>query len=237
MTDIHALSGAYAIDAVDELERARFERHLAECAACREEVASLREAAAQLPEAARTTVPTELRSRVLDQIAQVRPLPPITDRRDRLSLPERARRRRTSRFLAAAAAFVVIGGGTTVVAEHPWSTPSQADQVLRAGDAISRTVDLRAGGSVTITRSSAHDRAVVVTHDISAPPSGKTYELWLQDAAGTMHPAGLMQGGSRTVVLKGDASRFTGAGITVEPAHGSERPTTAPIALVGFGKA
>ena len=28
--DIHALSGAYAVDAVDDLERARFERHLQE---------------------------------------------------------------------------------------------------------------------------------------------------------------------------------------------------------------
>ena len=39
--DIHALSGAYAVDALDDVERAEFERHLASCAACREEVASL----------------------------------------------------------------------------------------------------------------------------------------------------------------------------------------------------
>ncbi|HET8600823.1 MAG TPA: zf-HC2 domain-containing protein, partial [Segeticoccus sp.] len=46
--DIHALSGAYAVDAVDEVERARFERHLTVCADCRAEVASLRAAAAEL---------------------------------------------------------------------------------------------------------------------------------------------------------------------------------------------
>ena len=28
MTDVHSLSGAYALDAVDDLERAAFERHL-----------------------------------------------------------------------------------------------------------------------------------------------------------------------------------------------------------------
>ena len=39
--DIHALSGAYAVDAVDDIERAEFERHLATCADCREEVAEL----------------------------------------------------------------------------------------------------------------------------------------------------------------------------------------------------
>ena len=34
MSDIHALVGAYAVDALDDVERAAFERHLAECAAC-----------------------------------------------------------------------------------------------------------------------------------------------------------------------------------------------------------
>jgi hypothetical protein len=29
--DIHSLSGAYAVDAVDDVERARFEAHLATC--------------------------------------------------------------------------------------------------------------------------------------------------------------------------------------------------------------
>ena len=50
MTEIHALSGAYAVDALDDLERAAFERHLAECAECQAEVASLREAAAMIAE-------------------------------------------------------------------------------------------------------------------------------------------------------------------------------------------
>ena len=45
MTDVHALSGAYAVDALDDIERAAFERHLAACAECRAEVASLRETA------------------------------------------------------------------------------------------------------------------------------------------------------------------------------------------------
>ena len=53
--DIHALSGAYAVDALDDIERAQFERHLAECPACTSEVASLREAAALLAETTMTT--------------------------------------------------------------------------------------------------------------------------------------------------------------------------------------
>ena len=41
--DVHKLTGAYAMDALDELERARFEQHLATCEDCRAEVAELRE--------------------------------------------------------------------------------------------------------------------------------------------------------------------------------------------------
>ena len=36
--DIHGLSGAYAVDALDDVERAEFERHLAQCPECQAEV-------------------------------------------------------------------------------------------------------------------------------------------------------------------------------------------------------
>ena len=60
--------------------------------------------------------------------------------------------------------------------------------------------------------------------------TGKTYQLWLQNPAGQMVDAGLLSGsGRREVVLRGDASDATAAGITVEPAGGSETPTL-PVA-------
>src|SRR5688572_4654968 len=77
MSDIHALSGAYAIDALDDIERAQFERHLAECAECRAEVDSLREASAMLAETTTVEPSAELRSRLLAEIKTVRPLPPV----------------------------------------------------------------------------------------------------------------------------------------------------------------
>ena len=73
--DIHALSGAYAVDAVDDIERAEFERHLATCADCREEVASFR-ATATHSTLMSETPPERLREQVMRDIAKVRPLPP-----------------------------------------------------------------------------------------------------------------------------------------------------------------
>lgn len=247
--DIHALSGAYAVDAVDELERARFEQHLAVCPECRAEVASLRATAVQLSLLAESMPPERLREQVLRDIAAVRPLPPkVTqeagDRiaetmRGRVAPPaQRHRRRWSGRWIAAAAAVAILGGG--VVAVHPWDRQQQgqvtvADRVLQAPDAQRTEKTFPGGASATLVRSKAVGRAVLITRGMPAPPAGKVYELWLQDPKGVMLPAGLMPPRSdQTVVLEGDAASAVGAGITVEPAGGSLTPTSAPIALFEF---
>ena len=47
-----------------------------------------------------------------------------------------------------------------------------------------------------------------------------------------MVPAGLMPGkADQTVLLSGDPGGATAVGITVEPVGGSDKPTSAPIAL------
>ena len=74
--EIHALSGAYAVDALDELERARFERHLATCADCRAEVDSLALVAADLF-TTEMTPPPSLRAGVLGRLGSVAQLPPL----------------------------------------------------------------------------------------------------------------------------------------------------------------
>ena len=245
-TAIHALSGAYAVDALDDLERARFEAHLSGCADCRAEVQGLREAAALLTETIPVTPPPALRERLLDDISRVRPLPPeVPQQTGPRPAPTAggAGRRRWVRVLAAAAAVLaVVGIGT--LATRPWDHGTQqapisvADRVLRAPDAQRVAARFPGGARATLVRSVSLGRAVLVTRDMPPAPGGKVYELWLQNRAGTMEPAGLMpQGRDETVVLDGDAATATAAGITVEPAGGSARPTTAPIALFDFSKA
>lgn len=73
--EIHALTGAYAVDALDETERAHFEQHLAECADCRAEVESLRLALTDLSSLTEVAPPAGLRASVLSGIRQERPLP------------------------------------------------------------------------------------------------------------------------------------------------------------------
>lgn len=238
--DIHALSGAYAADALDDAERANFERHLASCAACRAEVASLAAAATELSALTELPPPPGLRDRVLRDITTVRPLPPFTPESSAHNLPPSGDGRPSQpwRWLVAAAAAVVltlggIGIWRSVSPEAP--PPTVAEQVLDATDATRVAKSFPGGATATLVRSNAVGRAVLVTSKMPAAPSGRVYQLWLQDSAGHMSSAGLMPKGSdQVVVLQGDARTATGAGITVEPAGGSSQPTSEPIALFPF---
>ena len=77
--DLHHLSGAYAVDALDDTERAAFEEHLRGCADCRAEVAELTAAGHSLAALTEATPPPSLRASVLSGISQVRPLPPLPE--------------------------------------------------------------------------------------------------------------------------------------------------------------
>lgn len=238
MSDLHPLSGAYAVDALDDLERARFERHLEECPDCADEVRSLREAASML---ALTVDPTpfDMRSRILAEIGTVRPLPPQTQ-------PVQAVRRTARRFprlVAASVAAVLLIGGAGVVASQPWKQDQQvapvavSEQVMDAPDARTQSVSFDDGSRATIYHSKSVDRAVLVTKSMADAPLGKVYELWFKDSKGVFVPAGLMPtGGNQTVVLHGDVANNKAVGITVEPASGSKHPTSAPVAMFELAK-
>jgi len=246
---LHGLAGAYAVDAVDDIERARFESHLAGCSACQHEVQSLRAAAGELSLASITAPPASLRTAVLRDISAIRPLPPVMDAPEspvsldgrRTQRMERAQQTRRSpgRWLAGVAAAAVIATGG--VLWHPWSgVPERGNaqltatqQVLQAKDA--QRFEQRVGGATaTVVRSPSLNRAVIVTANLPAAPRGKVYEVWLQQGK-TMVKAGFVPvGASHPVLLQGNAATAVGAGITIEPVGGSETPTLPPVALVSF---
>ena len=235
---VHALSGAYVVDALDDAETEMFEAHLPGCSDCRAEVASLREAASLMADDAAQAPPSQLRDNLLAEIRHVRPLPPETG----ANVVPLRRRRRLVATLAAAAVAAAVGIG--FVAEQPWqddssqTTLSVADRVLAASDAKRVSLDFDDGSNATVVHSVREGRAVLLTRDMAAPPRGKTFELWLQDDAGAMHRAGLMDTpGDNKVLLEGDANAATAVGITIEPEGGSAQPTTDPIALFDLSEA
>lgn len=235
--DLHTLTGAYALHALSDDERAEFELHLGECAACRREVAELEATAARLGAAVAQTPPEELRAAVLSGIRRVRQLPPS-------AAPSVAvlRRRRWPLAVAglAAAAVVAVVLGVRVVglggeleraetrATELQRGAAQLAEVLAAPDA--RVVRSSGSFAATVVVSPRLGKVAFVPRRMPAPADGRTYQLWLIGPDGA-HSAGLLPTPAHPVVttLRPDAQHL---GVTLEPADGSPQPTSDPVLLL-----
>ena len=90
-SEMHTLAGAYAMDAVSSKDRARFERHLARCQSCAQELRELREATASLAVAVSAQPPGRLVARTIELAAMT---PQQPDAQLRLELPDLSTQRR-----------------------------------------------------------------------------------------------------------------------------------------------
>jgi anti-sigma factor RsiW len=233
--DLHVLTGSYVLDAVSDAERAEFERHLQFCPTCDAEVRGLRETAARLALACTVNAPARMEQHVLAATYRTRQLPPLPASRPRRvsRVPRRIPHipRRLAVLAAAASVAAAVALGITQLTAQQQLDQARATAIARvvtAPDAHVDTARTRAGGSVTVVTSVALHEAVVSTSGMASLPSGRVYQVWVMSPSGA-RSAGLMHGGSllASAVRPGDQ-----IGITVEPAGGTARPTTTPVAVV-----
>jgi anti-sigma-K factor RskA len=245
--DLHVLTGSYVLDAVSDAEREEFERHLQHCPTCEAEVRGLRETAARLALASAMTPPARMERRVLAAVYQTRQLPPLSADRPRRALPHRSlphralprralpRRlafpRRLAVLAAAASVAAAVALGITQLSAQHQLNQARATAIARvvtAPDAHVETARTSAGGSVTVVASVALHEAVVSASGMASLPSSRVYQVWVLSPTGA-RSAGLMHGSSllASAVRPGDR-----IGITVEPAGGTARPTTTPVAVL-----
>jgi anti-sigma factor RsiW len=242
--DVHSLAGAYALDALNDIERASFDRHLRECDACRAEADELREAAARLADGAWSVPPPGLRDSVLAEIANTRQLPPPGP--TVVTVPGAARPPRHLRLVAAAAVLLAAAGaGTAVfalqnsrvrdaqtVAEQARSAEARVRAILAAPDVVLREQPLSSGGRVTVASSRLQDAGVIMLGAASAPDAGRTYQLWTIDAAGPASAGVVGEGQSSTTRIVEGLPGASAVGVTVENAPGAQQPSDPLEALV-----
>ena len=246
-SDPHTLAGAYAMDAVAEPDRARFERHLAGCDSCRQEIRGLREATAALAAAAAVQPPAALRNATLRAAGRTRQLPPAVIEAPAPWTGVRKRRRpRLALALAGALAAVVVA--VAVVAgvaasgmQHRLDQAQSHDHavalVLSAPDATMLSGPVSTGGTGTVVMSHRERALVFTAADLRVLPAAERYELWLIGATGSK-PAGMVTAGPRGVmvvpmVVSGLAAGDS-VGLTVEPAGGSPQPTSPPVLMISL---
>jgi anti-sigma-K factor RskA len=215
---VHDLTAAYALDALDERERAEYEAHLATCEQCRAELASLQKSATSLAYAVPAPAPPpQLRERILDQARSERsnvvPLRPP----------------RINYVLGAAAAVAAA----IAVALGIWNAKLLDERedrsVLTNPDA--RVIALPEQGPISGRLHVDTDGNAALVVDSAAAPTEKDYEIWVIEGD-TPRPAGVFDGGRRIVRLSRPVPPGASVAVTLERDGGVQRPTTKPLFVV-----
>ncbi|MEY9855655.1 anti-sigma-K factor RskA [Catenulispora sp. GAS73] len=245
--EVHSLTGAYVCHALEPAEREAFERHLAQCPTCVQEVAELQETAALLASAAAETPPARLKAAVDAQIAVTRQIPPLVatgPAADRAAARQAAARPRRRWFTALgwgvasglAVAVAVLGvrvGDQQNQIDQANQRSAAISTLLSAPDAHADSVNVSTGGTGIVLVSRSRDEAAITISGLVRLEPGKAYQLWMMGPSGTRSggvlPAGTQASDSVLAHGLGDARTI---GLTVEPAGGSAQPTTTPIMLL-----
>ena len=226
-------TGAYLLGAMDDAERAAFEEHLADCAACREEVEELRPAVRALPASVDAVdPPPELKLRIMAEVEREAALlaaagpeadrPPAPARRG-LRLPTLRVPRLVSAAVAAALLLVGVGigiGVTQLSGESPHTVQAQVTDTAKAPDAAA---DVEVG----------EDGATLVAHGLPAPPNGRVYQVWVKRPGHAPEPTSALftpsGDGTATATVPGNMDGVAQVLVTDEPDGGSQTPTRDPL--------
>jgi anti-sigma-K factor RskA len=214
-------AGAYVLGAMTAHEREDFERHLAGCPTCREDVDELRPAAEALPMASQPMLPPPaLKDRIMAEVEREAALlaqaGPAADRpatagpRRRFRLPALG----GWRLAPVAAALLIVGalGGF----------------LLSGGDG---TRSYPAGPNARVEVDG--DNARLVATNMDAPPEGRVYEVWVVPKGAPKDappkPTNVLfvprGNGSAEAAIPGAASDIATVLVSDEPPGGSETPT------------
>ncbi|MBI4883974.1 MAG: anti-sigma factor [Actinobacteria bacterium] len=225
--DLHHLGAAYALDALDDVERAAYESHYPTCEICSQEVLDFRSTTAALSEVSTTAPSAELKASVMQLISATRQLPPVTGR----FAPE-PKRRGTALWAAAAALLLFVASAAFLVgraAETDDAFASQLEHVLAQPDV--RMLDLPAtsaatAGHLRVIWSASSNQIAILGDELPPADVGTAYELWLIDETGPV-PTRMLDSAENGVVrrilpLAGTPDTW---GVTIEPQQGSTSPT------------
>ncbi|KUL28501.1 anti-sigma factor [Actinoplanes awajinensis] len=249
IADIHTLAGAYVLDAVDDIERAAFDRHLAECETCRTEVDEFRETAAMLAGGTWSVPSPRMRENVLAEIKTTRQLPPQAPVPTVVAAAAAGERRRMTRrhLLSAAAAVVVAATAAGTIAyqvqddrvrQEQATAQAVRDQesrvrgILGSPDVEVRGEQLRDGGRVTVAFSKQDNAGVILLDADAAPADGHVFQLWTVRSSTPISEGALAVGQSQVVKVVDGIASASDVGVTIEPPGGSVTPTVPMVAAV-----
>ena len=106
----------------------------------------------------------------------------------------------------------------------------RAQRLLSASDLSFTEAEASVGGSLSLAYSVSERMMQLTPHDMPELPEDQTMQLWLIDDSGAQS-AGLMTGAQTELLTDVAVAEDMTFGITVEPAGGSDEPTSEPVLL------
>ena len=175
--------------------------------------------------------PPRIRSQVLSAVASV---PQERTFRFGGPRPRHVWRRILPAVAVAAALVVPVVGATTYLSGErdgadAVSASTSMSAVLASPDAATRSKLVAGGGSIRVVTSHARHAAVVAANQLPPLAKGKTYQVWTL-ASGNATSRGTFA--ISTVITADRLGPADRVAVTVEPAGGSDRPTSLPVAVL-----
>jgi anti-sigma-K factor RskA len=229
------LLGAWALDAVDDVERAAVERAIREDPELAEEARALRETAALLAVGEAAAPPAGVRDNVLTTIAQTEQEDPVPRTRpDRAGAAPAARGGHgRGRWIVAAAVLLATAIPTGLAVQQAQRAQHAEEQVTSLAEALTRPdarvlrADVEGGGRAVAVVTD--DDTIFSAQGLPALTDDRAYQLWVIDE-GSPSSAGVLPADEGSVSAEvGQLPDGAVLALTVEPAGGSAQPTTTPI--------
>lgn len=209
--------GAYLLGALNDPERQAFERHVAGCSDCREELARLQPAADALPGSVQQfEPPPRLKASLME----------VVEREARAEQPAAPRPRPRLRFFmrpAFVAAALLVGlvagfAAAQLGGDEPRTLAATVDRAMP-----------EAGGTLRVS----DGEGTLRLHDMPELGGTRVYQVWLQHGD-RMVPARTFEVGDdgRGAVELSDVDDADGVYVTREPRGGAEVPSEDPIVSV-----
>jgi anti-sigma factor RsiW len=221
--------GAYLLGALTDLERQAFERHVAGCAECRDELERLRPAADALPRSVEQVEPPPgLKTSLMEVVER--------EAGERSGATVRERRRRRIRLPSLTGFRPVLVAGVLALGVAAGFGIAQ----LTGGEetrTVVATVDQarlpEASGSLTI-QGDGEDGAILSVQGMPPAGDGDVYQAWVQ-RDGTVVPQPTFEvgaDGGGAVAVPDDLSGAQAVLVTREARGGARAPTEAPLIRV-----
>jgi len=240
------LAAAAALDALDDDERDRVERHATECPECGRRLQQFREVAATLgSRVPQVDPPLELRTRVLEALSRTKQeRPPVRLWRRFLRRP----RFSPAGWVAAACIVISLGAIAWVAVLQSQIAALQFDaQVARErAERYDHVVDVLASSKLAIRplqpvvqnmpwrgmvyMDPLSGTGMLMCHDMPPIEGGHAYQVWFM-RGNTPVSAGLLWpdhsgNGYAIIQVPTDLQNFDSIGVSDEPGTGSQWPTT-----------